>query len=133
MMEGIRRFGRGSMRGGDRWDIDQELEPESEADFEFPGEKKVLVSQAKLLPRFTSSHSSGVEYQRNLVLTALDQGGKFGSHRISLPWLRMILAGLEGRNISPEAVWEGVEMPDPVQPRGQSTSYYDLFPVEGES
>ncbi len=135
MIEGIRRIGKRPTWGGNRWDADQELEPEAEADFESPDENTVLVSPMRAVPTFISSSSGGVEYQRNLVRAAIEQGGKLHNHEISIPWLKTILAGLEGRAVEPDEMWGEIETPDPLEPpKGpEPPSYYDLFPDEKES
>jgi hypothetical protein len=135
MIGGIKRIVKSPGRGGDPWDADQELKPEVEADFEFSVENTVLVSPTRVAHWYTYNYPSEVEYQRNLVRTAIGQGGKFHDHEMPLPWLRMILAGLEGRSIEPDQVWGENQTPDPMEPpKGPAPqSYYDLFPAERES
>ncbi|QQG48232.1 MAG: hypothetical protein HY247_05595 [archaeon] len=126
MFERIRRTVSKPATAG-RWDPDQALEPEVEADQEPRVENTVPASPPTETHKFDSS---GVEYQRTLVQTAIDQGGKLYNHEMSLPWLRTILAGLEGREVRPEDAWdaESIDMPEsPVPP-----TYYKLFPAERE-
>jgi hypothetical protein len=135
MIDGLKRIVRSPAGGGDPWDADRELEPEAEVDFEIPGENTVLVSQAQAFHRYDPTDSSAVEYQRNLVLAAIEQGGKFNDHQIPIPWLRTILAGLEGRDVEPDEVWKDPGTPEPLEPpRGpEPPSFYEFFPVEREA
>jgi hypothetical protein len=49
------------------------------------------------------------DYYKNLVATAIHNEGWLAGHQIPIPWLRMILAGLEMKHIEPEMMWYGVE------------------------
>lgn len=72
------------------------------------------------------------DYYTNLVRAAIAHGGAHGDHRISVPWLRMILAGLEWRRIEPETMWDGFEATGRDNRRGTNSvlPYDDLFPSE---
>lgn len=71
-----------------------------------------------------------VERQANLIRVAMQHGGKFGTHEIPLPWLRMTLAGLEGRAIDVDEMWEGIASPYPgdLASDSEPRSYRILFP-----
>jgi hypothetical protein len=72
---------------------------------------------------------SEVERQAEVVRAAMAQGGWFGDRVIPIPWLRRILAGLEGRRIDEEAMWEGIASPPRKDPVEESSTYQELFPT----
>jgi len=74
---------------------------------------------------------SEVERQAEVVRAAMKQGGRFGDREIPLPWLRRILAGLEGRHIDEEAMWEGIASPPRKDPVEESAAYQEFFPSHG--
>ena len=132
MIDGIRRkFGKSISK--DPWDIEQEFGSETEVEEvktpELPA-ASVVILPAPIAPRATNDVNSG-EYCKNIVKTAILNGGKYGEHQIPIPWLRMILAGLEWEHIDSEMMWHGFEA---TAPGGESLteipSYSDLFPSE---
>lgn len=68
-----------------------------------------------------------VQMQVELVKAAIAQGGRFGDHEIPMPWLRMMLAGLEGRPMDQDAAWEGIAAPPRKDPVEESPTYQELF------
>lgn len=133
MIEGIRRMV-SSSGGGDPWDADRELEPEVKVDFEFPVENTIMVSPIRKVHSFSPKTLGEVEFQKKLVQSALEHGGRFDSYAISISWLRMIMAGLEGRPIEPEEAWRDVEAPDPDDfLQNLESSYQKLFPASKDS
>lgn len=134
MIEGLRRrFAKSVDR--DPWDANQELEPELETDEDEVPELSadaatIFASTLAASPAPTNDVDS-VEYYKDLVRTAIENGGKYGDHQIPIPWLRMILAGLEWKRIDPEMMWYGVEAGGQ---GGESLpeipSYGDLFPSD---
>ena len=126
MIDGIRRR-LGKTATTDPWDADRELEPENE-------EEAGLVTDAavSVVLAYPSGHYSPDDathdYYKNLVRTAISNGGKHGDRSISIPWLRMILAGLELKQIEANMMWEGIE---PGETEGEARkgipSYEDLF------
>jgi hypothetical protein len=130
-MESIRRAVMSPIGEKDPWDADQELEPEAEVDFELEGEDTMVVSPTMVPHCSTSS----VEYQANLVRAAIENGGKFQNHEIPLPWLRRILAGLEGREVGPEEVWREDDPTSPFKPPAgpEPPSFQELFPAERDA
>jgi len=74
---------------------------------------------------------SEVERQAEVVRAAMKQGGRFGDREIPIPWLRRILAGLEGRRIDEEAMWEGIASPPRKDPAEESAAYQEFFPSHG--
>ena len=72
-----------------------------------------------------------VERQAQVVRAAMEQGGRFGDREIPIPWLRRILAGLEGRHIDEEAMWEGIASPPRKDPVEESAAYQEFFQSHG--
>ena len=129
MIDGIRRrFGKSIDK--DPWDAEQSLKPEAPEVSELPTDASLLLAATPPLGEFTPSDED-VDFYKSLVSTAIENGGRLGGHEISVPWLKMILAGLEMRPIEPEAMWYGVDAarngrgPPPLIP-----PYDDLFPGE---
>ena len=129
MIDGIRRRLKSVDR--DPWDAEQELEPEAEEASELPTDTAVLLAATQVTAGFAPNDTNTADYYKNVVRTAIENGGKYGDHRISIPWLRMILAGLEWKRVEPEAMWYGVEASTP---SGSSLPevppFDDLFPSE---
>jgi hypothetical protein len=69
-----------------------------------------------------------VQRQVEMIRAAIGQGGKFGDHEIPVPWLRMMLAGLEGRAIDQDTMWEGIASPLRNDLVEESPTYRELFP-----
>ena len=80
---------------------------------------------------YVPGDESEVERQAEVVRAAMKQGGRFGDREIPLPWLRRILAGLEGRHIDEDAMWEGIASPPRKDPVEESAAYQELFPSPG--
>jgi hypothetical protein len=72
-----------------------------------------------------------VQQQAELIRAAIAHGGRFGDREIPIPWLRRILAGLEGSHIDEEAMWEGIASPPRKDPVEESAAYQALFPSPG--
>jgi hypothetical protein len=129
MIDGIRRKLK-SIDDEDLWDANVELHPEVEETTELPTDSAVLLAASRLRGEF-SPEANQTDYYTGLVRAAIDHGGRYGDHQISLPWLRTILAGLEWRNIEPETAWDGIEAIVPSEPVAQGPPFNDLFPSEG--
>ena len=129
MIEGIRRRFRPVET--DPWDADRQLGSEASETTELPTDAAVLVAATHARGEFSPEGADRPDYYTALVNNAIENGGRLGDHTISVPWLRMILAGLEMRRIEPETMWydfeaEGNLSNSPVEiPR-----YEDLFPGE---
>jgi hypothetical protein len=80
---------------------------------------------------FVPDGQSEVERQADVVRAAMSQGGWFGGRVIPIPWLRRILAGLEGRHIDEDTMWEGIASPPRKDPAEESPTYQELFPTPG--
>jgi len=87
--------------------------------------------KAELRGYFAPYNPDVTQRQVELVRAALAQGGRFGDREIPVPWLRRILAGLEGRHIDEEAMWEGIAAPPRKDPVEESAGYQELFPSPG--
>jgi len=109
------------------WDANLDLQPEVEATAELPTNSADLQSASQETGEF-SPNSYTSDYYAGVVRAAIAQGGRYGDHQISLPWLRKILAGLEWRNIEPETLWEGVDGLGPSVPNAKIPVYDALFP-----
>lgn len=119
MMESIRR--RFKSGGKDLWATDLVLEPEV-------SEASEMFTDHTSLPH-TKAHSPSNDvdmrdYYKGLILTAIDHGGEYQGHQISIPWLRMTLAGLEMRPMPPEMMWQG----EPEEAIADMGRYDTLFP-----
>lgn len=128
MIDGIRRrFRRPADQ--DTWDADLELSPEVEGSNELPTDTAVLLAATYAKGEYTPNNSSTPDYCKVLIQAAIQNGGRHGDHAIPVPWLRMILAGLESKRIEPEMMWYGFEAGDGGgQPQPDLPSYEDLFP-----
>ena len=125
MIGGIRRRLRYMER--DPWDANQDFGLEAEDDSPTDGEATFLETGETNLS--DSNEVNAAEYYKMLVRAAIEHGGRHGDHQISVPWLRMILAGLEFRRIDPEMMWHGVEGgASDDAPMAEIPSYDDLFP-----
>lgn len=124
MIDGIRR--KLTSIDDSLWDANLDLQPEVES-IEIPTDSSDLMIASRVVGEF-SPDANKLDYYTGLVRAALAQGGKYGDHQISVPWLRNILAGLEWRNIEPEKLWEGVETSGLNAPGAQIPIYDKLFP-----
>lgn len=132
MIDGIRRrFGKSI--DGDPWDAGRELTPEMVETVRFPTDATVLVAATHARGEYIPAGADAPDYYKSLVSAAIENGGKYGDHQMSIPWLRMILAGLDQRFIEPETMWYGVEAGGPGGPLPEIPSYEDLFPGNGET
>lgn len=125
MMESIRRrFTRSPAK--DPWATDLDLEPEISEVSELRLDSAALFAAAKTQPHSTSNAVDLKDYYRGLILAAIQSGGSCHGQQISVPWLRMTLAGLEMRPVPPELMWDG-------EWEGSSTDmpgYESFFPEE---
>lgn len=132
MIDGLkRRFAKSNDK--DPWDANQELEPEVEGQAEVSTDKAVLIAATQAADVKGSNDVDTLEYYKGLVKTAIGNGGKYNGHEIPIPWLRMILAGLESRQIDPEMMWYGYDetgMAGALLP--EMPTYNDFFPADGD-
>ncbi len=137
MIDGIRRrFAKSTDK--DPWDTEQEFEPEAEIEesevSELPTDTAVMLAATRISPSSTTNDVDSGEYYKNILKTAIQNGGKYGEHQIPTPWLRMILAGLEWRHIDPELMWYGFDPSTPgIENLPKIPSYEDLFPSDRDS
>ena len=113
------------------WDADMVLEPEVEATMELPTDGQDMPSASRMTGEFSPNNSTS-DYYAGVVRAAIEQGGRYGDHQISLPWLRKILAGLEWRNVETETLWEGVDGLGPTVHDAKIPVYEELFPAGPE-
>jgi len=127
MIDGIRRrLAKTTAR--DPWGAFEELEPEIEENVELPGGTTTLEAATRVSGQYAPDDPSAPDYYKSLVRTAMENGGRHGYHSISIPWLRMILAGLESKQIEPEVMWYGVEAGETRRDRApEIPPYGDLF------
>jgi hypothetical protein len=114
---------------GDIWDTDQELRPEPESP-ELPTDAAVLLAAAETAPGFFPGNESITDYYKGIMRTAIQNRGRYGDHWIPVPWLRMILAGLESRYIDPDLLWFETDGENMVTSHSKVPLYEDLFPSE---
>ena len=129
MIEGIRR----RLKSVDLWDADRELGSGTSETTELPTDTAVLVAATPAAGEFSPESAGSSDYYTTLVNIAIENGGRVGDHTISVPWLRMILAGLEMRQIEPDMMWYGFEGDGT---RSNSVRkippYEELFPGDGD-
>ncbi|MDA4119331.1 MAG: hypothetical protein OK436_01970 [Thaumarchaeota archaeon] len=109
------------------WDADMVFRPEVEAITELSTDSHDLTPASRVKGEF-SPNTNISDYYVGVVRAAIAQGGRYGDHQISVPWLRKILAGLEWRNVEPETLWEGVDGLGPSVPNAKIPVYGELFP-----
>ena len=110
----------------DPWDANQELMPEAESESPSDGNRFADVDEAR---QPGSNEITAADYYKILLREAIEHGGRCGDHQMSIPWLRMTLAGLEFKRIDPESMWYGMDtVPTAESQRGEATAFDDLFP-----
>jgi len=126
MIDGIRRrLGKPVDRS--LWDTEQELRPERSTVSDLHADATVLVATTRGAGQFVPEGST--DYCKTLVSSAIENGGKLGGHQIPVPWLRMILAGLELRQVEPGMMWNADEVGNPASSSvAEGQSFDDLFP-----
>jgi hypothetical protein len=111
------------------WSLDEPLELQIEVEQNLTEETDRLAPPsvpALDVPRATIKGDA--TYYSNFVQSCITSGGKFGDHTISVRWLRMILAGLEGVELGPTDAWRLDEPGADLE--GQAAEdrlYLDLF------
>jgi hypothetical protein len=122
MMGGIRHILTGPIKADSRWDIDQELEIEKDDDVaEQASGTDSSFAASPIRDPIPEKPGAQADYYAELVRASIAGGGKYGGRRISMRWLRMTLAGLEGRHVDVEEMWEA-EAPEPPLPEVQPSS-----------
>jgi hypothetical protein len=128
MIDGIRRrFARA--KRDDAWNAEKELEPKVEEASCFSKDTLVNLARTRSATDPSSNDIKMADYYKGLVRTAIANGGRYADHPISVPWLRMILAGLEMRQNEPKTMWAEVDSGSPgFGSLSEVPSYSDLFP-----
>jgi len=99
----------GNTAAEDPWGADEGLKPEIGDNAVLPRGSGVLGEATRVSGQYAPDDPSTPDYYKSLVRTAIENGGRHGYQSISIPWLRMILAGLESRQMEPETMWYGIE------------------------
>lgn len=116
----------------DAWDTDQELNPEVREPSEFPTDAAVVLVAPRTVPGYFPGDESLTDYYKGIVRTAIENRGRYGDHWIPVPWLRMILAGLESKYVDPDLLWYEADAETLTSPRTEIPPYGDLFPSDGD-
>ena len=125
MIDGIRRrFGR--VTANDSWDAAKDLKAELDEEAEHATGTAISAVPAYPMGSYEPDDASTHDYFRSLVQTAIENGGRHGDHSMSVPWLRMILAGLESKQIELSTMWHGIETGGA---EGEATG--EIWPYEG--
>jgi hypothetical protein len=126
MIDGItRRLGKATAR--DPWGAIEGLKPEIEENPELPADTAALEAATHASGRYAPDDPSTPDYYMSLVRTAIENGGRHGHHSIPIPWLRMILAGLESKQIEPEVMWYEIEAGETRRERMPEIPPYEDF------
>ena len=131
MIGAIRRKFANSLEEG-VWDADQELRQEVGESSELQTDTAVLHAAAQTAPGHFRGDESLVDYYKGIVRTAIENRGRYGGHWIPVPWLRMILAGLESRHVDPDLLWYEADIESAGIPSAEVPSYEELFPAESD-
>ena len=84
------------LRGSDAWDLNQQLGVEDTDEAVVP---VALGGTPANPPSQTETRIQNLRgYYEDLIRAAIERGGRFGGYEISMPWLKVMLARLEGRN-----------------------------------
>jgi hypothetical protein len=127
MIDGIRRRFTRSIEK-DPWSTVQEFEPAVEEASGLQTDTAVLLAAAQTTSGFYPGDVDPADYYISIVKTAIGNGGRYGDHQIPVPWLRMILAGLESRYVEADALWYEADAESPVNRIPEIPPYEDLFP-----
>jgi len=128
MIDGIRR--RLGSVNGDAWDASLEFSQEVPETAEPHSDTSVFMAAPRVVGEYSPTDGS-TDYYKSLVSAAIKNGGKHGDHRMPIPWLRMIQAGLEFRRVDPEMMWYGVEAGDTrIESLAEVPPYESLFPSD---
>jgi hypothetical protein len=126
MIYGIRRR-LGKTDAGDHWGADDGPKPEIGDNPEQPEDSAALAAN-QASGQYAPDDPSAPDYYKILVQTAIENGGRHGYQSISIPWLRMILAGLESKQIEPDTMWYGIEAGEARgEPITEIPPYEDFF------
>ena len=131
MIGAIRRKFANSLEEG-VWDADQELRQEVGESSELQTDTAVFHAAAQTTPGYFRGDESLADYYKGIVRTAIENRGRYGDHWIPVPWLRMILAGLESRHVDPDLLWYEADIESAGIPSAEVPSYEELFPAESD-
>ena len=123
-MESLRRRFKSTAK--DPWATNLRFDPEMIEVSELPAASSVLLTAR---PHPSSNDVDMRDYYMGIIHVALEHGGSYHGQQISIPWLKMTLAGLEMRPVPAEMMWEGEEDAAATDLPG----YEVLFPTERAS
>ena len=118
---------------GESWDTDGVLEPEAGPQAELQTDAAVLLAAAETAPGYSPGSGNLTDYYKGIMKAAIQNHGRYRDHWIPVPWLRMILAGLESRHIDPDMMWYEADFDTPVYSPGEIPRYEELFPSKNDS
>jgi hypothetical protein len=128
MIDGIRRRLRAMDK--DPWNANQNLEPEVDRPSELRVDNRLLLAVPRGAPSQASNQLNAADLYKSVLMTAIEHNGRWGDHQIPVPWLRMILAGLDFKLVEPETMWYDFAADDSEEPSHTRTPGYDaLFPA----
>lgn len=131
MIGAIRRRIANSAREG-IWNADQAFKPEDVESEEPHTNAAPLLVAPPTAPGYLPGDESLADYYKGIVRTAIENRGRYGDHWIPVPWLRMILAGLESRHVDPDLLWYEADIESAGIPSAEVPSYEELFPAESD-
>jgi hypothetical protein len=111
------------------WSLDEPLDLPREAETDLSEDREDrLPSVGPAIQSPIESIKGDASYYTDFVQSAIESGGRFGDHSISIRWLRMILAGLQGIELGPADAWRMDDHPVDVPGLAdEERLYLDLF------
>jgi len=104
-----------------QWDIESGIDQEDEAPTVEGVEAPVFGTP------YVYDPTGEKDYYEGVVKASISSGGRYGVHEIPVNWLRMILSGLEGKEVGIEAM---LEVPRGEGQGAQGAAYESMFPTE---
>ena len=98
------------LRGADAWDMDQQLEVEDADEAEVSVSPGGSPENLSWQPEAKTQSNRG--YYEDLIRAAIEGGGRLGGYEISMKWLKVTLARLEGRDASLEETQDTYQSAD---------------------
>jgi hypothetical protein len=117
----------------DSWDANQPLGTEVEPQTELRTDTAVLLAAAQAAPGYSPGSGNLTDYYKGIMKTAIQNKGRYRDHWIPVPWLRMILAGLESRWVDPDMMWYEADFDAAGDSLSEVPEYNDLFPSERDA
>jgi len=108
------------LRGADAWDMDQQLEVEDGDEAEVSVSPGGSPESPSSQPQAKTQNNRG--YYEDLIRAAIEGGGRLGGYEIRMKWLKVTLAGLEGRDASLEETQDTYQSEDEASHPGREES-----------